>query len=174
LVVSLIGFFVYVAMQPSEFFISRSIVINASAENVYNQVNEPRKVEEWSPWSKLDPNAKITYSGNDAGIGAIVSWSGNDEMGEGSETIIQSTPNESVRTKLEIIRPMQATYTGEFIIKQKSDTQVEVVWAMSGNDGFIARIMRIILNCNAMVGSMFEEGLNNLKTNLEKQSSEKA
>jgi hypothetical protein len=136
---------------------------------VYNQLNEPKKMEAWSPWSKLDPNAKITYSGSEVGVGATVTWVGNDEMGEGTETIIESIPNELVKTRLDFIRPMQATNIGEFIIKQKDDTQIEVTWVMSGTNNFFAKAMSVIFNCDAMVGAMFEEGLNNLKTILEKK-----
>lgn len=169
LIVLLVGFSSYVTMQPNEFRIARSLVINASAEAVYNQVNEPKKMEAWSPWSKLDPNAKIRYSGPDVGVGAAVTWIGNDEMGEGTETIIDSIPNELVKTRLDFIKPMQATNIGEFIIKQKTDTQVEVTWVMSGTHNFFAKAISIVLNCDAMVGAMFEEGLNNLKTILEKK-----
>lgn len=74
-----------------------------------------------------------------------------------------------VKTRLDFIKPMQATNIGEFIIKQKTDTQVEVTWVMSGTHNFFAKAMSIVLNCDAMLGAMFEEGLNNLKTVLEKK-----
>jgi hypothetical protein len=173
LIVILVSFSGYVTMQPNEFRIARSLVINASADAVYNYVNEPKKMETWSPWSKLDPNAKMTYSGPEYGIGAAVTWFGNNEMGEGTETIIDTIPNEVVKTRLDFIRPMQATHTGEFIIKQKNDTQVEVTWVMSGTHNFIAKAMSIVFNCDAIVGANFEEGLNNLKTILEKNDREK-
>jgi hypothetical protein len=79
-------FVVVVALQPSEFRITRSAVIASPAPDVFAQVNDFHKWEAWSPWAKLDPAAKAVFEGPPAGKGAVFRWAGNSEVGEGSMT----------------------------------------------------------------------------------------
>lgn len=74
LVVVLAAFLVIVAIQPSEFRVERTTTIAAPADAVFGQVNDLHKWEAWSPWAKLDPAAKVTFEGPDAGQGRR--WAG--------------------------------------------------------------------------------------------------
>ncbi|MDZ7901387.1 MAG: hypothetical protein U5L01_02070 [Rheinheimera sp.] len=58
LVVVIVIFVVVVALQPSEFRIERSVLISAPAAEIFPHTNDLRKMQEWSPWKKLDPDAK--------------------------------------------------------------------------------------------------------------------
>ena len=60
-------FIVVIAGRPDEFVVSRSAAIFAPPEKVFARVNELRKWEDWSPWAKIDPNAKSTFEGAAAG-----------------------------------------------------------------------------------------------------------
>jgi len=80
-------FVIVVAIQPSEFRITRKATISASAPAVFAQVNDFHNWEAWSPWAKLDPAAKTAFEGPSAGTGATFRWAGNDKIGEGSMTI---------------------------------------------------------------------------------------
>src|SRR5262245_1044171 len=86
-----------IALQPSDFRVSRSATMAAAPEAVFPHVNDLHKWEAWSPWAKLDPNAKNTYSGPAAGLGATFAWVGNNQVGEGSMSITESRPNELVQ-----------------------------------------------------------------------------
>src|SRR5262252_6555013 len=74
----------FVALQPSEYRIARSATIAAPASDVFAQVNDFHKWDAWSPWAKLDPDAKTTFEGPSAGEGAVFAWAGNREIGEGA------------------------------------------------------------------------------------------
>ena len=52
-------FLIVVALQPSEFHVERTATITAPPATVFDQVNDFHKWDAWSPWAKLDPNAKI-------------------------------------------------------------------------------------------------------------------
>ena len=56
-------FLIVVALQPADFRISRSAVIAAPPAAVFEQINDFQKWNEWSPWAKLDPNAKNAFEG---------------------------------------------------------------------------------------------------------------
>src|SRR5215210_9240224 len=101
-----LGFVVVVAMQPSEFRVTRSAKMNAPPEKVFAEVNDFHKWDDWSPWAKLDPNAKNSLEGPSSGAGAVFRWAGNADVVEGSMTITESKPAERIRLKLEFIKPM--------------------------------------------------------------------
>lgn len=162
LAIIIIVFCAYTAMQPDDFRYQRTATINAKPEVVFEEVNVARNWEKWSPWAKVDPNAKFTYEGPESGVGSITRWKGNMEVGEGSSTITESKPNEFIQLRLDFLKPMKATNTAEFTFKPEGDTTV-VTWAMYGKSNFIGKAMSVIMNCEKMVGGQFEKGLANLK-----------
>src|SRR5215217_6975217 len=101
----LLVFLVTVALQPSGFRIVRSAIFDAPPSAVFEQVNDLRHWNEWSPWARLDPNAGYTFSGPAAGAGARLAWVGNKQVGEGRMTITDSRPEERVIMRLEFFKP---------------------------------------------------------------------
>ena len=163
IVVVIAAFSVVVAMQPSHYRVERSATMNAPAPVVFNQVNDFHKWDAWSPWAKLDPNMKTTHEGPPAGTGAVYSWVGNSDVGEGKMTIVESRPNELIRFNLEFYKPMADTCTSEFTFKPNGN-QTAVTWSMAGKNGFVSKAMCLFLNMDKMVGGQFEKGLTALKS----------
>jgi hypothetical protein len=158
---------VVVAMQPSHYQVERSATINAPAPVVFAQVNDFHKWEAWSPWAKMDPNMKTTYSGSAAGTGAVYSWVGNSDVGEGRMTITDSVPSTSIKIKLEFLKPFAATNPTDFMfVTQGNQTQVK--WTMSGEKNFVMKGFTLFMNMDKMVGDDFEKGLAQMKTVAEK------
>ena len=63
-VAALVVFFVIIAaMQPTDFRTTRTARISAPPGVVFENVNDLHKWEAWSPWAKLDPNAKTAFEG---------------------------------------------------------------------------------------------------------------
>src|SRR5581483_4542391 len=99
--------------------VQRQATIAAPAAEVFTQVNDFHNWEAWSPWAKLDPNVKNTFGGAAAGTGATFAWEGNDEVGEGRMTILESRPNELIKIKLDFLKPFESTCTTEFQFKDE-------------------------------------------------------
>jgi carbon monoxide dehydrogenase subunit G len=152
----------FVALQPSEYRVARSATIAAPASAVFAQVNDFHKWDAWSPWAKLDPNAKTTFEGPSAGEGAVFAWAGNREIGEGRMTLTQSRPAELITIKLDFVQPMAGTSTAEFTFKPEGD-RTAVTWAMFGQNNFVSRAICVFMNQDKMLGGYFEKGLENLK-----------
>ena len=163
LLVIIIVFLVVVALQPADFRVTRSATIAAPPEVVFPHVNELKKWDAWSPWAKLDPNAKNTFEGPASGKGAAMSWAGNNQVGEGRMTITESRPNELVQFKLEFFKPMAGTSDADFIFKPQAN-QTEVTWTMTGKNNFIAKAFCLFMSMDNMVGGQFEKGLADLKS----------
>jgi len=158
----------YVAMQPADFSVARSATFAAPAGEVFAQVNELRKWKAWSPWAKKDPNARESFNGPAAGTGASMSWAGNNEVGEGRMTIVESKPGALVRFKLEFFKPFAATNSAEFTFKEDGG-RTAVSWTMRGRNGFIGKAMCLVFDMDKMVGGDFEAGLAGIRAIVEKK-----
>jgi hypothetical protein len=153
-------------MQPSGYRVMRSLAINAPPAAVFPHVNELKKWETWNPWGKIDPNMKLTYDGPPSGVGASYSWVGNNEVGEGKATIVESRPGEFIRFKLEFFKPMAGVSDTVFTFRPQG-TQTEVTWDMSGRNNFIGKAFCMFMNMDKMVGGQFEKGLADMKSIVE-------
>ena len=153
---------VVVALQPAEFRVARSATMSVPAQVVYAQVEDLRKWEAWNPWQKIDPAMKLTFAGPATGPGASYSWVGNNQVGEGRLTIVESRPNDLVRIKLEFMKPFAATNTATFTFKSDGD-KTTVIWSMEGRNNFIAKALHLVMNMDKMVGGQFEKGLADMK-----------
>ena len=160
------SFLIVVALQPSEFHVERTANMAAPPAMVFDQVNDLHKWEAWSPWAKLDPNAKITFEGPPSGTGTIMTWAGNNEVGEGKMTLAESRPNELVKINVDIVKPMEGSSTTEFAFKPEGD-QTAVTWSMSGHHNFIAKAMCLVMNGKKMMSDMMDKGLANMKSMVE-------
>lgn len=162
-VVVILAFAGYVAVQPSGYNVTRSAKIAAPPATVFAFVNDFHHWDAWSPWAKLDPNMKVTYEGPPAGTAAIYSWVGNDKVGEGRMTVLESRPDESVRIKLDFIKPFPSTSITELSLRPESDG-VTVNWTMAGENNFMAKAAMLFMGgMDKAVGPDFEKGLANLK-----------
>lgn len=167
LAVLLAAFAGYVSVQPDDFRYTRSLTMNASPETVFAQVNDLQNWNAWSPWAKLDPNAKSTFEGPQAGQGAAMKWAGNSDVGVGTMTITESKPAELVRFKLDFKEPFETTHQADFTFKPTTTGGTEVSWSMYGQNNFIGKAMSVVMDCEKMVGEMFDNGLGNMKTIVE-------
>jgi hypothetical protein len=158
-----------IASRPAEFRVVRSAQMGAPPAKVFDQVNNLRRWEAWSPWAKLDPSMSIFYEGPAEGRGAIHKWSGNKKVGEGTITITESQPTQCIRMKLEFIRPFACQNDVEFTFKPAND-QTLVTWSMTGHNGFMAKAMGLVMNMDKMVGGDFEKGLSAMKSLVETAS----
>lgn len=159
LLVVVAGF--YISRQPDEFKVTRSCVIHAPAPVVFEYVNDLQKWQEWSPWARLDPNAKSIFSGPVAGVGASLRWEGNNKVGVGTMTIKESVPAQRVQFQLDFEKPMKATNQAYFVFTS-SGQDTNVSWTMEGRSNFIGKLMSLVFNCEKMVGGQFEQGFANL------------
>ena len=152
-----------VASRPSEFRVERTRVIAAPPAAVFAQVNDFHKWPTWNPWGKLDPTMKQTYEGAPAGVGAVYTWAGNRQVGEGRMTIVESRPDELIRLRLDFMKPLPGTSTAEFTFKPEGDGTA-VTWSMDGTNGFLAKAIGLVFNMDRMIGGQFEKGLADMKT----------
>lgn len=152
---------IIVALRPADFRITRTGRISAPVSVVFDNVNDLHKWEAWSPWAKTDPSARSAFAGAAAGPGSSMEWAGNKKVGAGRMTILESRPNEAIQIKLEFFQPFKATHLAEFTFKPEGN-QTAVTWTMTGKNNFMGKAFTLLMNCDKMIGSQFEQGLANL------------
>lgn len=155
----LIGF-----LLPGELQISRSASMNASPENVFEEINDLKKWQEWQYWNTLDPDMQITYGDKTVGTGANYSWKGNSQVGEGTITITESIPNKSVASDLAFAGsdPAKALYS----IQEQGDS-VTLTLNVDLNLGANPVMRWMGLFMKGHMNSAFDYGLNNIKQRAE-------
>ncbi|HLU70155.1 MAG TPA: SRPBCC family protein [Fibrobacteria bacterium] len=153
-------FVIVVALQPADFKIERSEVVAAAPEIAHSQVNDFTKWQDWSPWAKMDPDAKVTISEDPVGEGATYAWEGG-KTGAGVMLITESTP-ERIDLDLDFIKPFKAENKVVFtFLPIHGGTQV--TWTMTGENSFIGKAMCLFMDMDKMVGGDFEKGLKDIK-----------
>lgn len=167
LAVLVIGFVIVVATRPADFRVERSLVMNAPPEAAFAQANDFHNWNAWSPWAKIDPNAKNAFEGPNSGVGAVFKWDGNKDVGSGSMKIEESRPNEFIKIRLEFLKPFAAVNATEFTFVPQGN-QTLVTWSMYGKNGFIGKAIGLFMDCEKMVGPMYEKGLASMKAIVEK------
>ncbi len=163
LVVAVAALLIIAALKPGAFRIQRSAIIKAPPDKIYPHINDFHNWGSWSPWEKLDPALKRTYSGAASGRGAVYEWEGNKQVGKGRMEIIQATPSSKIEIKLDFLKPFEAHNTAEFSLEPQGDA-TNVSWAMHGRQPFLIKVMSLFFSMDKMVGKDFEAGLANLKT----------
>ncbi len=147
--------------KPNNFRYERSVTMNADPSKIAENIDDLHKFCVWSPYEKLDPNMKKTFSGPEKGVGATYEWSGNGKAGVG-KMIVNGSSDSKVSMDLIFTKPMACHNQVEFLIEPVSGG-TKVTWAMFGENKMLAKVFSVFMNMDKMCGESFEEGLGNLK-----------
>lgn len=173
LAVLVVSVLVVAATKPDNFRVQRSALIDAPPEAIFPLINDFRQWPKWSPYEKLDPDMKRTYSGPAEGEGAVYEWNGDSNVGQGRTAITSTSRLSAITMTLDMIRPMECHNVVNFLLEPQGDS-TRVTWAMEGAASYPSKILQVFVSMDSMVGSQFEEGLANLKTAAEeKEASER-
>ena len=149
------------SMQPDKTHVERSIVMNASAQDVFPLINDFDAWEKWNPWKALDPGQKVTLSENHVGVGAWSAWEG-EKVGKGKQTITGSVPDEKITQKLEFQEPMQSVAQVAFTLQAEGEA-TKVTWSYDADNDFMAKAFGLFMDMDAMLGGDFDRGLKSMK-----------
>ncbi|HEX6748507.1 MAG TPA: SRPBCC family protein [Longimicrobium sp.] len=162
LVIAIAALLAFASTRPDHFEVQRSATIAAPAERIFPYLDDFHRWIEWSPWEKLDPELKRTFSGAERGTGAVYAWEGNKKVGQGRMEIVESDAPRRLRIKLDFIKPFEAHNTTVFALAPAGGgTRVD--WTMLAINTFPGKVMSVFMNMDRMIGRDFERGLANLK-----------
>lgn len=167
IVVVIAALLIFAATKPDTFRVQRSTSINAPPEKIFPLINDFHNFGVWSPYEKLDPAMKRTYSATTSGVGSWYGWESDGKAGVGRMEITEASPPSNVMINLDFVKPFETHNIVAFTLDAKGDS-TDVTWAMHGPSPYMAKVMTIFFNMDHMVGKDFEAGLANLKTIAEK------
>lgn len=168
IVLGVLGILVAAFVKPKEYRLERSVSTSASAAEVFRVLNDIQRFQEWSPWKKLDPEAKYEYSGPLLGVGSAVAWDGNKDLGAGRMQIVDTQPEKAIFIETEFFRPFASKSRTSWLVSDEG-SQRKITWVMEGiNETIIARVFNVIVSMDKILGKDFEEGLASLKSIVEK------
>ncbi|MGY3039375.1 type II secretory pathway pseudopilin PulG [Rhodanobacter sp. TND4EL1] len=91
-IVAVIGVLAAVVM-PGSGHVERQLVIGKDMRQVYDVLDNYRRLPDYSVLRSLDPNVKFSLSGKAYGPGSEISWTSTDaKLGNGGLTIASATP----------------------------------------------------------------------------------
>ena len=132
------GYTIYLTTLSGHYDTSRSRTIMAPTSVIFSYVNDFKEWPKWSPWSEsFEGDMKITYDGNNSGIGAKYYWTG-EESGDGNMEIINSTPYKSIDQKINFTAPFESTSDIYWTFEETTDGVI-VTWGMKGDMSFFMR-----------------------------------
>lgn len=166
-VVALVALLAFAATRPDTFRVERQTSIKATPDKIFAYIHDFHKWSKWSPYEKLDPAMKRTFSGTASGKGAVYAWDGSGKAGAGRMEILDAPQPAKVVIQLDFIKPFEGHNTAEFTLQPQGD-MTQVTWAMHGPAPFISKLMGIFFNMDKLIGTDFETGLTNLKGVAEK------
>ena len=160
LLIILIGFTIYVAVQPNSFEVSRTRTIQAPAAVVYNNVIDFKNWEAWSSWAESDPDLKISLSEQTKGVNGSYFW--EDDDGVGTMTTKEATPYESIKQTMQISDFPSSNVHWKF--KPNEDGSTNVTWDISGKDlPFTFKIFSVLMGgMEEQIGPHYERSLEKL------------
>jgi hypothetical protein len=161
--IPLVVFLAYAATRPNRLHIWRSASIQAPPEKIFPLINDFHHWVAWSPYEKKDLTMKRLLSGADQGKGARYAWDGNQDIGEGSMEILESSPPSQVTIELTFVRPFKGRNNVVFTLEPQGKSTL-VTWDMSGPNTYLGKVIGLFIDMDKMVGKDFESGLASLKS----------
>ena len=165
---SLALFLGYVSTRNGEFHYEKNGLIHAPAAQIFPYLVDFKKGGEWNPYDRRDPNVKRNFKGTEGEVGSIMEFDGNNDAGAGFLEVLKVIPNQQVEIKLVMTRPIAASNVITYSLTPEGD-QTRFSWAMSGDGGFMGKLINIFIDCEKMVTADFETGIKTLKDLVEKK-----
>ena len=165
-VVLVAGVLAYAATRPDSLHVQRAASIKAPPEKIVALISDFHSWTAWSPYEKVDPAMKRTYSGAASGKGAVYEWEGNSQVGQGRMEITETSPSR-VTIKLDFVKPLEGHNIAAFTLIPQGDA-TNVAWTMDGPTPYIGKVIGVFVDMDHMIGKDFETGLANMKAIAEK------
>jgi len=149
--------------------VERVITINKPKEQVFEYIKLLKNQTHYSTWAKKDPNTIMTYTGTDGTVGFVSKWaSKNEDVGAGEQEIKKVTDGQRIDYELRFTEPFESTSSCYMSADALTENSTKVKWGFHSVMPYPMNLMLLFVSGEEMCGKDFEEGLVNLKSNLEK------
>lgn len=164
-VLLLIGVLVGGFFLPPVVEVRRVTTLNAQPESVYRFLSDLRNFPRWSPWHVMDPATEYSFNGSERQVGMRMDWvSEHPKVGEGSQEIRALLPDQ--RIDLDLYFNGHPGGSAHYFLRPRPDG-TELTWGYRQDFGFNVYGRYIGLLIDDMLGPLYEDGLQRLKSQIE-------
>lgn len=110
----------------------------------------------------------MNFIGPSDQVGSVREFDGNSEAGSGKLEFLKMITNQMVQVKLTMTKPIFAENFIEYSLAPE-ESGTRFTWAMSGDGGFVGKLISVFIDCESLVGGEFDCGIRNLKELIEAQ-----
>jgi effector-binding domain-containing protein len=153
---------------PKEYFVERSVIIQAPKELVFMHAQFWKNWQAWSPWAKDDPSMQVTFEGSDGTKDSKYMWNG-EKAGKGEMVNTGTIANSRMNYHLHFVKPWESESDG-YVKVEDAGTGSKASWAFYGRNPFPWNVLSLFMNMDQMIGKDFERGLASLKEIAEKEA----
>jgi capsular polysaccharide biosynthesis protein len=158
--------FIIALFVKNDYHVEREVTVNRPKAEVFEYIKHLKNQNEYNVWIQADPNIKQEFRGTDGTVGFVTAWKGNDQVGEGEMEIAKITEGQQVDIALRFKKPFESNDTAYMSTEDATNGSTKVKWGMQGSNSYPKNIMNLFMG--SMVGNSLQQGLDNLKTKLEK------
>jgi effector-binding domain-containing protein len=153
---------------PKDMNVKSEATIAAPIDVVWNNINNFEKSDKWSPWYDVDPDMKVTFDGEAGTVGSSFSWNGNDQVGQGTQTITALDPdNYTMESK---VKHNWGEGEGKMMLEDMGDGTVKVTTTYHEHSGIPGNLFSTLMDAEGMMGKMFDNGHSKLKVIAEEEA----
>ena len=153
------------SLLPNDFDISRTTTIQAPSLDIHVYVGDLARWPEWNPWENSESDMRIISNNKTQGVGAHQVWEGKDGKGE----LILTESSAETGIKFDLIFEQNSEKAQCYISYAKADVGTQVTWGMKGKMNVPVFGPLIAKSMDGIIGPIFEIGLTQLKTTIEKR-----
>ncbi|MGB0430460.1 MAG: SRPBCC family protein [Bacteroidia bacterium] len=158
---------------PKKAVVERSVNIAAPASTVWNNVKSLEAQHNWSPWAKRDTGMTISYKGETGKVGSKYTWQGNEQVGQGYQTITAINDGNRIEQDLVFTGDWESEAVVWIEVMENGEEQ-KVTWGFKTEYDFVSSIFMMFMDMESFLGKDFSEGLGYLKDICEKQAMNEA
>lgn len=159
--------------SKKDYAVTEEVTINQPVAVVFEYVKFLKNQDEYSVWSKIDPDMKTEYRGIDGTVGFVSAWSSEvEDAGSGEQEIIAITEGERIDYEIRFFEPFESTSKAFMTTGVLSDQQTKVHWGFTGRMAYPMNLMLLLIDFEAAISNDLATGLSNLKSILESRLAE--
>lgn len=159
------------AIGPKNFDTVSNTSVKAPAPVLFNLINSIEEINRWNEWVREDAAMIITLNDISAGVGSGSSWE-SAKSGNGSQKIIESIPNQKVRTELKFDGWGAANHAELNIAPEGNETNVSWTFESGAPLPYLMRGMMLLTRAKSGMQKSYDKGLANLKEIAEARANE--
>ncbi|MGB0849635.1 MAG: SRPBCC family protein [Bacteroidia bacterium] len=152
--------------SPSEKIVERRISIDSPSETIYKELSDVKQWKYWDAWYSMDTLQVREYFGTkgDSRYGFTYA-SENPDVGSGRTDVLEMKDNERIDVRYTFNNGFGESSADGYMILDENEVYTDVTFGLVSNRSYPASLLNLFIE--KWVGSDFDTGLENLKSQVE-------